>query len=292
MDRFWGNYAPNRRIISYLRSPGEPGLALLGGLTAYLGWSLLRQAFLAALPPETGWGEMAIGFLLNAGFFGVLTALTALLARRLHGIDPRRFLGDGRRFFSDFWRVLAAVTAAYLAFILLMGDFTGAEMRPLGPWLAFLPLAFFAIGIQTLGEEFFFRGYLHHMACAHFTRVAVWMVAPSAVFAASHVFNDTSSVFASLTYMTWVLAFGLACVDLTARTGSLGAAWGLHLAYNMFAICLFAEEGGFMSAGALFVYAPWPGGGVPDPVILLFWTLQHLIFLLVLWLAARHALKR
>ncbi|MEL6691100.1 MAG: CPBP family intramembrane glutamic endopeptidase [Pseudomonadota bacterium] len=292
MGRFWGTYAANRRLVSYLRTPGAPGLVIFGGLAIYLSWSFLRQAFIAILPPETGWGETGIGFVLNAGFFAVLVSLTAVVARRLHGIDPRCFLGDGQRFWADFGRVLAAVCGAYLAFILVMGDFGGAQMRPLGQWLAFLPFAFLAIGVQTLGEEFFFRGYLHHLACAHFSRKAVWMVAPSVLFAASHVFNDTSSVFASFTYMLWVFAFGLATVDLTARTGSLGAAWGFHLAYNMFAICLFAEEGGFMSAGALYVYPPWPGEASPDAAILMFWTLQHLTFLLVLWLVARNALKR
>lgn len=292
MDRFWGSYAANRRLVSYLRDPGLVALMIFGALAIYLGWSLLRQAFLATLPPETGWGENRVGFLLNASFFAFLIFFTALAARRLHGIDPRRFLGDGRRFFDDFRRVLFAIIAFYGAYVIFTGDFSGAEMRPVGGWLAFLPFAFVAIGVQTLGEEFFFRGYLHHLACAHFARRVVWMVVPSALFAASHVFNDTSSVFASITYMVWVLAFGLACVDLTARTGSLGAAWAFHLAYNLFAICIVGEDGGFMSAGALYLFPAWPSGAMPEPAVLIIWTFQHLLFLFVLWLVARNALQR
>jgi uncharacterized protein len=37
--------------------------------------------------------------------------------------------------------------------------------------------------------------------------------------------------------------FGLIAADLTARTGSIGAAWGFHFANNTMAITILATDG-------------------------------------------------
>ncbi|MEM9523651.1 MAG: CPBP family intramembrane glutamic endopeptidase, partial [Pseudomonadota bacterium] len=46
--------------------------------------------------------------------------------------------------------------------------------------------------------------------------------------------------------------FGLAAADLTARTGSIGAGWGLHLANNLHAVALISLPGP-LSGLALYV---------------------------------------
>lgn len=295
MDRFWGSYAPNRRMVAHLSKPGPGSAVVFGGLAVYLAWSMLRQVFVETLPPDVALGQTRLGFVLNAAFFALLIIFTAGMARRVHGIDPLRLLGDGTRFLGDFRRVLVATGGFYAGLVLLSGDFSGGEMRPLLGWLAFLPVAFVVIGIQTLAEEYLFRGYAHHFASVLLARPLAWMVIPSLLFGLTHVFNDLSSPLAAATYIATIFAFGLACVDLTARTGSLGAPWGLHLAYNMFAICLYAEEDGFMSGAALFLYPSLGGdgnGGAAPAGLLLLWTLQNLVFIGVLWLIARTAVRR
>jgi len=46
--------------------------------------------------------------------------------------------------------------------------------------------------------------------------------------------------------------FGLAAADLTARTGSLGAAWGFHFANNIAALALLSFQGS-LNAISLYV---------------------------------------
>ncbi|MEM6277317.1 MAG: type II CAAX endopeptidase family protein [Pseudomonadota bacterium] len=295
MARSGDRYGPNRRLTAYLRNPGAPATVIFGALAAYIGWSLLRQAFISALPPDTGWGETRIGFLLNAGFFAVLISFTALTAQRLHGIDPRRFLGDRRIFWSDMRAVSTWIGSFYLAlfavYAFVFDSFAAAEMRSLPAWLAFLPFACGAIAVQTLAEEVFYRGYLHHFASRFFRSPWGWLIVPSLAFGVAHVFNDTTSFGTVFTYIAYVTCFGVAAADLTARTGSLGAAWGLHFANNVFVICVSAEEGGFMSGAALYIFQPLLQDYVPDGAALTLSLVYNLMFLLVMWLLARNALR-
>ncbi|MEM1375137.1 MAG: CPBP family intramembrane glutamic endopeptidase [Pseudomonadota bacterium] len=295
MARVRDRYGPNRRLTAYLRDPGAPTLVIFGALAAYLGWSLLRQAFISALPPETGWGETRMGFFLNGGFFAVLISFTALTAQRLHGIDPRRFLGDRRVLWADMKTVTLWIGGFYLAvyavYAVVFDSFAGAEVRSVPAWLAFLPFACGAIAMQTLAEEVFFRGYLHHFASRFFRNPLGWLLVPSLAFGVAHVFNDTASFGTILAYIGYVTCFGVAAADLTARTGSLGAAWGLHFASNAFIFCVSTEEGGYMSGAALYVFQPLLQDYVPDGAALAMSFAYNLMFLLVMWLLARNALR-
>jgi hypothetical protein len=94
----------------------------------------------------------------------------------------------------------------------------------------------------------------------------------------------------------WAFAFGLAASDLTARTGSLGAAIGFHLSNNIFAF-LVVGEAGLMDGGlALFLLPPLPIGGEEaimdaDPILSTALAVD-LAILLLAWLAVRVAIRR
>ena len=89
---------------------------------------------------------------------------------------------------------------------------------------------------------------------------------------------------------------GLACADLTARTGNIAAAVGLHFSNNVFATVLIDTQGAPSSGLALWLF---PADEAPlDPAALpLFgpWTpvdiLLSALSVLVMWLAARLALR-
>ena len=61
------------------------------------------------------------------------------------------------------------------------------------------------------------------------------MVLPSVMFGALHFWNGNGAAEGVL-WAIWATALGIACADLTARTGNLGAAIGLHMANNVFAL--------------------------------------------------------
>jgi membrane protease YdiL (CAAX protease family) len=117
-------------------------------------------------------------------------------------------------------------------------------------WLAYLPLAVALLLVQTGAEELVFRGYMQQQLAARFASRWVWMVLPSVIFGLVHYAPDQlgSSLWPIL-FLTGF--FGLVMADLTARSGALGMAWGLHFANNFFAIMIFTT-GEALDALALF----------------------------------------
>lgn len=109
-------------------------------------------------------------------------------------------------------------------------------------WLSFLPLALMGVLLQTGAEEVLFRGYLQQQLAARFASPLAWMVLPSVVFGFLHyqpaVMGDNALLIVAAAGL-----FGFLAADLTAKTGSIGAAWGFHFANNVVAILIVAMDG-------------------------------------------------
>jgi len=108
----------------------------------------------------------------------------------------------------------------------------------LNEWLGYLPYAIPLILIQTSAEELVFRGYLQQQLAARFNSRMIWMVLPSALFAAMHWDAEMGNAAWLVIGITFIVA--LIAADLTEKTGSLGAAIGLHFANNLFAILIIS----------------------------------------------------
>ena len=121
---------------------------------------------------------------------------------------------------------------------------------PLTEWLRYLPYALPLILIQTSAEELIFRGYLQQQLAARFNSRLVWMGLPSVLFAALH-WDPTMGNNAWLIIIV-VFVMALIAADLTEKTGSLGAAMGLHFANNVFAL-LFVSLQDTITGLALYV---------------------------------------
>lgn len=179
---------------------------------------------------------------LLASFLGMAVA-PMVVVRLLHARSPATLFGPRVRVLRDF--VLAAsATACLLAVSLLVWSFAYDAVPGLPPrdWLKFLPFALAGVLLQSGAEELFFRGYLQQQLAARFASPLAWAVLPAALFAVGH--HDPAMAGANV----WAVVattgiFGLVAADLTARTGSIGAAWGLHFANNCFALLVVATEG-------------------------------------------------
>ncbi len=170
-------------------------------------------------------------------------------------------------------------------------------IRPVLPWLMWTPVVILALIVQTGAEEIYFRGYLQQQLACLSDKRWVWMGLPSVLFGAGHYLNGYGPA-DGIIYAIWATCLGLACADLTARTGNIGAAVGLHMSNNLFAFMLTGVEGWPSNGLALFLYpyvdplaynygletlfAPW---AVLELLIVL-------LMVLVMWLAARIAIKR
>lgn len=197
----------------------------------------------AALSGMGGGGGPRETALLLFSFLGM--ALGAWMgARALHGRGLRSLVGaDPRRAWRDLWRCFAGYGALALAaavpFVLIAGVEPG--LAP-GLWLAWLPLAFGLLLVQVGAEEMLFRGYFQTQLAARFRSPVLWLGLPALIFGAAH-YAPAQSGGNALAVVAAITLYGLIAGDLTARSGTIGAATGFHLANNTLAILLLSTEG-------------------------------------------------
>lgn len=151
--------------------------------------------------------------------------------------------------------------------------------------LQWLPVALPGLLVQVGAEELVFRGYLQQQLAARWTSPWVWMVLPATLFGLLHWSPEQYGAVAPLVAL-WAVAFGLAAADLTARTGNLGAAVGLHFANNAQTLFLVGLYGNLHGLALYNVVLP-PGDAWSDLPYLAIDSLS----LLVSWLAARLILR-
>lgn len=250
-------------------------LAAVSGFDGAVAW--MQELASATGPTGT--------LLLLATFIGM--ALGPMVAARvIHGRSVGSLFGPLGRLARDFVLALLICAAVFglLAFLPLPGATPLSNLEP-GIWASFLPLAIVGVLLQTGAEEVLFRGYLQQQLAARFASPLVWMFLPSALFAVLHYQPEIMGE------NTWlmigaVFVFAVLAADLTAVTGSIGAAWGLHFANNGMAILLVATEGP-LSGLALYV-APMEASS-PDirPLILL-----DIATTVAIWLVVRIVVTR
>ncbi len=184
----------------------------------------------------------------------------------------------------------AGVTLLFGALISSWSAVFGGDAPPVrnldfGTWLSWLPFALVAIGFQTLAEELFFRGYLQSQLAARFRSPLIWLVVPAIAFGFAH-FAPGLPGWNSWFYVAFAAVFGILAGDLTARTGSLGAAWGWHFANNSFAVLIVATEGSVTGLGL------WRAqGGLMEPITLSPILLIDLAIIIGIWFVIRRLLK-
>ena len=238
------------------------------------------------LRPETLGSSPGIMVVLLMSFAGLALGTWAA-ARLLHGRGWRSLIGNGARARQHFVLGAALIAALYgLALVLGGGQLELERNLPPGVWMAWLPLALLGLLVQTGAEELALRGYLQQQLAARFASAWVWMVLPSVLFGLLHY--DPATMGAN----TWLVVgltglFGLVAADLTARSGTLGLAWGLHFANNCAALLVVAPQGP-LSGLALFT-TPFAADDTDTMRRLL---LADLAGLGLIWLLCRAALRR
>ena len=285
-----------RRYIAPARKRPQLWRLLLGiGVilavhVAWLGVLSLALFPLAGFPgldgPEGIGASPAVMVMLLLSFAG-LGLGTILAARLLHGRGAASLLGPAPlalRHFTFGALLIGAVNGA--AMLLGMGALELKTGLAPSVWLMWLPLALIGVLIQTGAEEAVFRGYLQQQLAARFSSAFVWMVLPSLAFGFLHF--EPQMMGANVWYVVAVTTlFGLMAADLTARSGSLGLAWGLHFANNVFAILIVAPQGAM--SGLARWQAPF---AADDTEVMPGFLLADALLLLLIWAVCRFALRR
>jgi membrane protease YdiL (CAAX protease family) len=295
MKRLPDAYLP---LLAFIR----PARAYTDVWRVFLVWMGFEAGFaitplLASPFIDNRWPDALLEVLNYAGF-GLDLIIILILVRLLHKRGLDSLIGPRPAFWRDLRRVLLAVS-----FVLviqqpfdLAGDAEFLTRAPLGHWLGWLAPAFLAIALQVTTEEVYFRGYLTQQLAAVDLRRRVWLVIPSVYFGFSHLLNGAGLAEGAL-WAVWAAMLGAACADLTARTGNLGAAIGLHLGNNLFAALILGFAGQPGAGLTLFVL---PEGAYIEntagiAALLSPMTLVDLAYaalgVLVMWLAARVAVR-
>lgn len=204
----------------------------------------------------------------------------------LHGRSAWTLFGPWRPMQRQF--LLAMLVAALLMAVsaLIPYGFEAIPNIDLALWLSFLPLSMVIILGQSGAEELFFRGYLQQQLAARFASPLVWMVLPSILFGMAH-FDPSNGPLVAWLIVAATGLFGLLAADLTAHTGTIGAAWGFHFANNIAAILVLGMDGA-LSGLALYT-API---GPTDTEAFIPLLLCDMATTVVIWAAIRWALTR
>ena len=289
-----GPYLAMARFVRPAMPFGGWGKVIVTVLAVELAFTALTARY-AVLSPFAAASQLQT--VLDFALFALPAAALLVSVRILHGQRPAEIVGTRtpRPAFLAAAAGVALVLAAQEPLLLWMDLAEGPRLQPVLPWLFWLVPGLAAILVQTGTEELIYRGYLQQQLGAVSTRPLVWMVLPSIWFGAGHLWNgDTLSE--GVLWAIWATFVGLACADLTARTGNIAAAVGLHFSNNVFATVLIDTQGAPSSGLALWLF---PADEAPlDPAALpLFgpWTpvdiLLSALSVLVMWLAARVALR-
>lgn len=271
-------------------------------------WRIIAALVVAMILGFVGLQVMVVGLIANLGLEGGAAAardlargtspagVVALLFSYVAvvvglGISLRLFMRRGLRSVMgrparDFLRVALPLTGLWVVLVPLSWSDEAVQANlGFGPWLGWLPFALVGLLIQTGAEELIFRGYLQQHLAARFRSRWVWMVIPSVLFGLSHY---SSAQYGALAWVVvlWTGVFGLAAADLTARTGNLGAAVGLHFANNAAALLLVGMAGN-LDGLALYTVAVDTAALPPG----LMFLVTDGLTLLIGWLAARLILR-
>lgn len=215
------------------------------------------------------------------GWLGVWLAV-----RLLHGRGWRSLFGHPPAVLRDFVLGSAMLFGVGGGLALLAAPLLPPLTPALAPsvWLMVLPLAVLGLLVQTGAEELVFRGYLQQQLAARFAAPAIWMGLPSILFGLAHYAPESAPGTVWLVVAATGL-FGLIAADLTARTGNLGLAWGLHFANNVLAILVVTAMPG-LDGLALFRLSE-TGPDILRPLIL-----GDMVLLVAVWAACRWRLAR
>lgn len=266
---------------------------------------VLAPVFVGAMLPDS-WlllyeaGVTPLGVLAQLLTFGLIAAALVWMVRKFHTRGFWSMVGPLDATIRNLKIVGLAVFVLLVVQTILPPWIMFADLvetRPLLGWAVWIIPAIAALLIQTGTEELYFRGYLQQQCAALSDKPWVWMGIPSVLFGAGHYLNGFGPADGVL-YAAWATLLGLACADLTARTGNIGAAIGLHLSNNLFAFMIVAEAGVPSSGLALFLYPPTDHSQFDYGLHTLTepWIVPEIMTLTlmigVMWLAARVALRR
>ncbi len=243
------NYARHERLVAPARAYAAVwrlGLGCAVGLGVFIALNflyvsgaelILGREFLAPIARNGGNIGPAQTLFLLSTFFLMIGAV-CLTVYVVHKANPLSIVGPLSRATRDFGRAIWAVWPVVFALVAIIFVFE-APVLNVDPtlWLTLLPIAVALVFVQVTAEEVVFRGYLQSQVAALGLPPVMWILIPSVLFGIGH-YNPEAVGTAAPWIVLWAIMFGALAADLTARTGSIGAAIAFHFVNNIIAIVI------------------------------------------------------
>ncbi|MEM7544642.1 MAG: CPBP family intramembrane glutamic endopeptidase [Pseudomonadota bacterium] len=227
------------------------------------------------------------GTLLLLSSFVLWWAGLALALRLFHRRRLRSLFGPDLSIGLRRFAIGAGLALGFAALSAAIGAaLVGPPVRSglsIGTWLGGAALALPLLLIQTGAEEALFRGYLQQQLAARFRSALIWAVLPSVLFGLLHWNPAAPGSIGAVVAITTLS--GLLFAILTARTGGLGLAWGMHFGVNV-SVLVFIAPRDYLSGVALMHWVP-----EPEVFSRLVW-LDLLMIIVLVALAALWAARR
>jgi membrane protease YdiL (CAAX protease family) len=178
-------------------------------------------------------------------FLGVLLAAKLVHKRGLQSLlGPN--LSDAAIGFRNGFLFLLAIS--FIGFVVFSFIDPPLKNMAFPVWIKWMLIGIPLLFIQILSEELVFRGYFQQQLAARFNSRWAWYFLPSVAFGLLHYDPENMGSNAWLVVAHTTL-FGLIAAEVTARTGNLGTAIGLHFANNIFALTIVVLDGPLSGLG-------------------------------------------
>ncbi|MFK5998493.1 MAG: CPBP family intramembrane metalloprotease [Rhodobacterales bacterium] len=181
----------------------------------------------------------------TAMFLSVLATVKWVYKRGLSSLFGPD-IGDVFRGFKGGFLFIIAVSFVSIGLFSIIN--TPVKNLEFSTWIKWVWLAIPLIFLQTTSEELIFRGYLQQQLAARFNSRWAWYFLPSLAFGMLHYDPGTMGSNAWILVLHTTL-FGLIAAEVTARTGNLGTAMGLHFANNLLALGVVTMDGPLSGLG-------------------------------------------
>lgn len=297
----WPSYPAHGLLTGPARAKAETWRLLIGLICAATAYLAMTQFFygliLGSMSPMAGaefaqrlaTGSTPSAMLVLLFSFGLMPVALAGVVVVFHRRSPITLLGPWPLFRGQLWVAVWAMVVLNAALMILPPWGMDEPLEPglqVSTWVMLLPFSLVAVLVQTGSEEILFRGYIQQQLAARYRSPWIWMVMPSALFAAGHYTPETAGENALL-IAAWAGIFGMVMADLTARSGTLGPAIAVHFVNNVMAI-LVTSVPDDLNGLALF-QLPF---SMADEAAMSAWLPVDFGLMLVSWLAVRLAIRR